>query len=326
MIIKSFELEKVSSLKYNIHLIYGNNEGIKQDIINDYYLKNFEGEILKYYENEVLNNQDEFISSLLTKSLFETKKLIVISKVTDKLINIIDEVLNKREIDSKIIIKCSNLEKKSKLRNLFEKDKHLICTPVYEDDSRSLNYVINTFLKEFKFTLSQEIKNILIERSKGDRINLYNELSKLRNLQISKKKISTEDVLKLSNLSENYSVFELSDHYLAKNSKKVSNILNENNYSSEDCILILRTMLNKSKRLLKIRNEIDNDLSIDQAVSSFKPPIFWKEKDIVKKQAQSWSTKEVKEIIIKLNDLEALVKKNTANSILFVSNFVSNYQ
>ena len=325
MIIKSFELEKIISLNFNIHLIYGNNEGIKQDIISNFYKKNYEGEVLKYDEQDILTNKDEFISSLLNKSLFENEKLIIISRGTDKLIAVINELLEREEIGAKIIIKSSNLEKKSKLRNLFEKQKNVICTPVYEDDSRSLNFIINNFLKDYKLSLSQEIKNILIERSNGDRINLKNELSKLKNLSVTKKKISIEDVLKLSNLAENYSVFELSDNYLAKNSKKVSNILNENNYSSDDCILIIRTILNKSKRLLKIRNEVDNNKNIDQVISTIKPPIFWKEKEIVKKQAQSWSTNEVKNIIFKINDLEALVKKNTANSMLFVSNFVSNY-
>jgi len=325
MIIKSFELEKLKSIKSNIHLIYGNNEGIKYDIINNYYLKNFKGEILNYDEQEILNNKEEFLSSLLTKSLFEANKIIIISRATDKLTDVVSEIIEKREIETKIIIKCSNLEKKSKLRNLIEKEKKEVCTPVYEDDTRALNIVINNFLKEKKFNLSQEIKNILIERSKGDRINLKNELSKLENLQISKSKLSTDDVVKLSNLAENFSVFELSDNYLAKNSKKVANILNENNYSSEDCILIIRTILNKSKRLLKIRSEIDNNKNVDQVISGFKPPIFWKEKDIVKKQAQSWSTHEVKEIIFRINDLEALVKKNATNSMLFVSNFVSNY-
>ena len=325
MIIKSFELEKIKQLNYNVHLIYGNNEGIKQDIIKNYYLKSFTGEILKYDEQEILNNKDEFLSSLLTKSLFENNKIIIISRATDKLIDVIIDIVKKSQIETKIIIKCSNLEKKSKLRNLIEKEKKEVCTPVYEDDARSLNIVINNFLKEKKFNLSQEIKNVLIERSKGDRINLKNELSKLENLQISKNKLSTDDVLKLSNLAENFSVFELSDNYLAKNSKKVANILNENNYSSEDCILIIRTILNKSKRLLKIRSEIDNDKDIDQVINSFKPPIFWKEKVVVKKQAQSWSTHEVKEIIFRINDLEALIKKNSTNSMLFVSNFVSNY-
>ncbi len=325
MIIKSFELEKIISLNFNIHLIYGNNEGIKQDIISNFYKKNYEGEVLKYDEQDILTNKDEFISSLLNKSLFETEKLIIISRGTDKLTTVINELLDRKEIGAKIIIKSSNLEKKSKLRNLFEKEKNVICTPVYEDDSRSLNFIINNFLKDYKLSLSQEIKNILIERSNGDRINLKNELSKLKNLSITKNKLSIEDVLKLSNLAENYSVFELSDNYLAKNSKKVSNILNENNYSSDDCILIIRTILNKSKRLLKIRNEVDNNKNIDQVISTIKPPIFWKEKEIVKKQAQSWSTNEVKNIIFKINDLEALVKKNTANSMLFVSNFISNY-
>ena len=325
MIIKSFELDKLVSSNFNIHLIYGNNEGIKEDIINNFYTKNYKGEILKYDEQDILINKDEFISNLLTKSLFGTEKLVIISRGTDKLTNFIIEVLDRKEIESKIIIKCSNLEKKSKLRNLFEKTKLAICTPVYEDDSRSLNFVINSFLKDHKLSLSQEMKNILIERSNGDRINLKNELFKLKSLSISKKKLTSEDVLKLSNLTENYSVFELSDNYLAKNSKKVSNILNENNYSSEDCILIIRTILNKSKRLLKIRNEVDNDGNIDHVISTIKPPIFWKEKDIVKKQAQSWSTSEVRDIIFRINNLEILVKKNLANSMLFVSNFVSNY-
>ncbi len=325
MIIKSFELEKLKLHKCNLHLIFGNNEGIKEDIIKDVYLKNFDGEVLKYEEKEILNETDKFFSSLLTKSLFEKYKLIIISRGSDKLIDLVTKILEKKIIDTKIVVKCSNLDKKSKLRNLFEKEKNIICTPVYDDDSRSLNYIINNFLKENKFSLSQEIRNILIERSKGDRINLKNELLKLKNLSISKNKLSTEDVLKLSNLAENYSVFELSDNYLAKNSKKVSNILNENNYTDDDCILIIRTILSKTKRLLKIRHELDKDENIDQVLSSFKPPIFWKEKDIVKRQALSWSTSEVKEIIYKINDLEAMIKKNSVNSKLFVSDFVSNY-
>jgi len=325
MIIKSFELDKLKSLNLRIHLIYGNNEGLKEDILNNYYLKNFNGDLLKYDEQDILSNKDEFISSLLTKSLFESKKIIIISRATEKLYGLIVDILEREISEIKIIIKSKNLEKKSKLRSIFEKEKRLICTPVYEDDTKSLSYVIQNFLRENQLNLSQEIKNILIERSGGDRINLKNELSKLKNLSISRKKLNIEDVLNLSNLAENYSVFELGDNYLTKNSKKVSTILNENNYSDEDCILIIRTILSKSKRLLKIRNEIDNNTNIDQVISGFKPPIFWKEKDIVKKQAQSWTTKEIKEIIYKVNNLEVLVKKNSTNSMLFVSNFVSNY-
>ena len=325
MIIKSYEIEKIKLTNSNIHLIYGNNEGIKEDIINEIYLKKFDGDLLKYEEQEILNQKDEFVSGLFTKSLFENKKLIIISRVTDKFIDILSDILEKELLDTKIIIKSSSLEKKSKIRSVFEKGKNILCTPVYEDDSRSLNYVIQTYLRENKLSISQEIKNLLIDRSNGDRINLINELYKLKNLSLTRKTLTSEDAKKLSNLTENYSVFELSDNYLAKNSKKVSNILNENNYSPEDCMLIIRTMLNKSKRLLKIKTSMDEDVNLDQVISNFKPPIFWKEKDIVKKQAQSWSTSEVKELIFKINGLEALVKKNSANSVIFVSNFISNY-
>ena len=325
MIIKSYEIEKLKLTNSNIHLIYGNNEGIKEDIINEIYLKKFDGDLLKYEEQEILNQKDEFVSGLFTKSLFENKKLIIISRVTDKFIDILSDILEKELLDTKIIIKSSSLEKKSKIRSVFEKGKNILCTPVYEDDSRSLNYVIQTYLRENKLSISQEIKNLLIDRSNGDRINLINELCKLKNLSLTRKTLTSEDAKKLSNLTENYSVFELSDNYLAKNSKKVSNILNENNYSPEDCMLIIRTMLNKSKRLLKIKTSMDEDVNLDQVISNFKPPIFWKEKDIVKKQAQSWSTSEVKELIFKINGLEALVKKNSANSVIFVSNFISNY-
>ncbi len=325
MIIKSFEIDKLKSANYNFHLIYGSNDGVKEDIINNFYIKNFKGEILKYEESEILSNSDEFILNLFSKSLFQNDKLIIISRGTDKLINIFDNILEKELSDTKIVIKSSVLEKKSKLRILFEKEKKTICTPVYSDDSRALISIVYNFTRVSNLKLSQEIVNILVERSKGDRIFLRNELEKLKNLSLTKKKFSTSDIIKLSNLAENFTAFELSDNYLAKNSKRVSNILNENNYSSDDCILIIRTLLNKAKRLLKIRTEIDNHKNIDEVISSFKPPIFWKEKDIVKKQAQSWTTSEVKEIIFKINGLETLVKKNVANSVLFMSDFVSNY-
>tara|TARA_B100001123_G_C15255035_1_gene1004338 strand:+ start:294 stop:1271 length:978 start_codon:yes stop_codon:yes gene_type:complete len=325
MIIKSFELQKIKNSNSTIILIYGNNEGIKEQIIKDCFLKNFKGDISNYEETDVINKKDEFISNLLNKSLFEEKKTIIISRGSEKFIDIVIDIMEKNPSGIKIIIKTQNLEKKSKMRGLFEKEKNLTCIPVYEDDSRSLNPIIQEFLRKNKLKISQEIINILIERSKGDRKNLNNELSKLKNLAISKKKIELDDVQKLTNLAENYSVFELSDNYLAKNLKKVSNILNENNYSSDDCILILRTILNKSKRLLKIKTELDKRKNIDDVLSTLKPPIFWKDKDIVKKQAQSWSTKEVKNMIYKINDLETIVKKNSKNSLNFVSDFVSNY-
>jgi DNA polymerase-3 subunit delta len=325
MIIKLFGLQKNKRIKTTLNLLYGNNQGLKNQIINDYFISNFKGDILKYEEDDVLNNHNEFILNLLNQSLFENEKILIIYRATDKVLNVILEILE-RNIQGTIIILESNiLEKKSKLRVLFEKDKNLVCIPVYEDDNKSLGFIIQDFLKKNKIKFSQEIINILIDRAKGDRGNLKNELSKLKSLSLSNKNINLEDVQKLTNLAENYTVFELSDNYLTKNSKKVSRILNENNYNSDDCILILRTILNKSKRLLKLKNEIDKNKNIDLVLSSFKPPIFWKEKEVVKKQLQLCSIEEIKKIIYKINDLELLVKKNSLNSFNFVADFVRNY-
>ena len=325
MIIKSFDIGKNNSETIIANLFYGNNQGLKEELINNFFLKSFDGEILRYDETEILNNKDDFFSTLLNQSLFEDNKIIIISRVSEKILDIIIEILEKNLSNVKIIIKSNNLEKKSKLRKFFEKHSNLACTPIYEDDNRSLNIFVQNFVKKNKIKISQEIINLLIERSNGDRGNLKNELIKLQNLSITKKQIDLDHVKKVTNLAENYSVFELSDNYLAKNLRKVANILNENNYSSDDCILILRTISNKSKRLLKLKDEFEKNNNIEQVLSSFKPPIFWKEKEIVKKQIESWSRNEVKKIIYRVNDLEILIKKNSNNSINFVSDFVSNY-
>jgi len=325
MIIKSFEIEKIKSIKNNLILIYGTNQGYKNQVIKELFEKLFKGEILRFDENEILNNHEEFISNLMNRSLFDDNKLIIISRTTDKILRFVSEIIERKIEKIKIIINSNNLEKKSKLRNLFEKDNNLVCIPFYEDNDKSLILIAQNFFRQKKIKISQEIINLLIGRSRGDRGNLINELNKIENLSITKKNIEIEDVLKLTNLSENYSVFELAESYLAKNKKQVSKILNENNFANEECVLILRTILNRSKRLLKLKESQNETGNIDLTISSFKPPIFWKEKNVVKKQIQSWSDDEVKKMIYKINDLEILVKKNSNNSLNFVSDFVSNY-
>ena len=325
MIIKSYELDKIKSKKNNLVLIYGSNQGYKNQVIKEEFENQFKGEILKVDENEILSKYDESISNLMNKSLFDDDKLIIISRASNKIYNFINEVIERKIKRIKIIINSDNLEKKSKLRNLFEKEKDLICIPFYEDNEKSLGIIAQNFFRKKNIKVSQEIINLLIGRSRGDRGNLINELNKIDNLSITKKNINIDDIFKLTNLSENYSVFELAENYLAKNKKQVSKILNENNFANDECILIIRTILNRSKRLLRLKESQNQTNNIDLTISSFKPPIFWKEKDVVKKQIQSWSEDEVKKMIYKISDLEILVKKNSSNSLNFVSDFVSNY-
>ena len=325
MIIKSFEIDKIKLTKNNLILLYGSNQGHKNQVIKELFVKFFNGQISRLDESEILNNYEEFISSLINKSLFEDHKLIIISRTSEKIIKLVNEILERKVENIKIILNSDNLEKKSKLRALFEKEKNLTCIPFYEDNEKNLSSLAQTFFRNKKIKVSQEIINVLVGRSRGDRANLFNELNKIEILSITKKNIDLDDVLKLTNLSENYSVFELVENYLAKNKRQVSKILNENNFANDECILILRTILNRSKRLLKLKESENETGNIDLTISSFKPPIFWKEKDLVKKQIQSWSRNEVKKIIYRVNDLEILIKKNSNNSINFVSDFVCNY-
>ena len=162
---------------------------------------------------------------------------------------------------------------------------------------------------------------MIVNRSRGDRINLYNELNKIDNFTKNKKKIETEDILKLTNLSENFDFSELIDSALAKNQKKTSYILSENNFSQDDTILIVKIFLNKLKRLLKIKSQIRNN-NVEAIISNFKPPIFWKEKDILKQQIKVWDYKKIQDLLVKTYNIEMLAKKNPAISINIITDFI----
>ena len=325
MIIKHFELTKDTISKFNYYLFHGKNEGLKKEIIERNFIKNFNGNIDKYDENYFISNKETIISELLSKSLFEDRKIIIISRVTDKIIKIIDEIVRRNLDELIIILKSEILEKKSKLRQLFEKEKKLASIALYEDTSRDLTRIITEFLNFNKIRLSQESINLLVNRASGDRENLKIELEKIYNYSITNKDINISKIKVLTNLAENYSVNELAENFLLKNKKNISKILNENNYSDEDCILILRTILSKSKRLFNILKRNEELNNIDQVISSTKPPIFWKEKESVKVQANSWKLNDLKNKIYEINEIELLIKNNSKNSLNLVSDFIFNY-
>lgn len=326
MIIKSYEFEKSKSENSNFFLIYGKNEGLQNEIFEKNFLQNFEGAINKYDENEFIRNYNEILSGILTQSLFDGSKLIVVSHVTDKILKYISEIIDKKISHIIFFLKSGSLDKKSKIRAFFEKNENLIVIPVYEDNFRTQSYIVEKFLKKNNVKLSRESVNLIISRSNGDRKNLNIELEKILNYSLTNKNIDFENVEKLTNLSANYSFNDLVDAFLLKDVKKISKIFNENNYSSEDCIIIIRSLLSKSKRLINIMelNNITNN--IDKVITSIKPPIFWKEKESVKKQVSSWNLEELKNKTYKINDIELLIKNNNYNALNIVSDFIINYQ
>ena len=322
MIVKSFELNKIDMNKNSIFLIYGQNEGLKNEITKKYFTNKFKGDILKYDEKEILDNKSDFFNGILSRSFFEDKKLYIVSRVTDKFYNIVEEILEKGINDITVVLNSGVLEKKTKLRKLFEKDKDIICIPVYEDNFQSLSMITRNFFKLNKIAISQEIINLLIERCRGDRGNLQNELEKIESYLKTNKSISSGEVLRLTDLAENYNVSELLDSCLSKNSKKTINILNENNFALEDCILIIRSFSIKIKRLHKIHKEFKKNKNLDSVISLYKPPIFWKDKEVVKNQINKSNLKQIEEMIFKTNDIELLIKKNSANAINIISDFI----
>ena len=320
MIIKSFELNKINLDKKRLILLYGVNEGLKKQAINN--LIKGKNNIYSYEENDVLNNDKKFLENLFSKSLFEKEKILIIKRASDKILKIIQEIYEREIEDVIIIINSKNLDKKSKIRTFFEKQKELVCVPFYADNEQTLSQLALNFIKEKKITISQSNSNQIVNKCNGDRENLYNELSKIDNYSKNGKKLNSENIMKLTNLSENHSISELVDNCLAKNNKKLIYILNENNLTNDDCIVIIRTFLNKSKRILKLLHEYEFNKDINLTISSYKPPIFWKDKEMIKQQMQKWNSKNLKNLIYKMSEIELLIKKNINNSLNLTTNFL----
>tara|TARA_Y100000389_G_C17433752_1_gene504262 strand:+ start:500 stop:1495 length:996 start_codon:yes stop_codon:yes gene_type:complete len=322
MIIKFFDLKKNFKNNINFYLLYGLNSGLIEETINNTLKPNLSSNIFNYDENEILSNIDDFRNGIFTKSFFDEDKLIIINRATDKILHIIEEIIDKNVRDLKIIIKSGILEKKSKLRKFFETNKSVLIIPFYEDNYVSLTSIAQRFFKEKEIGISTQNINLIAERAQGNRINLKIELEKIENYCQNRKSIELNEIIKLTNLSENYDVTELVNQCIAKNKKKTLHILNENNSVLEDNILILKTFLYKLKRLKKLKTESEIKNNFDVAISSFKPPIFWKEKDLIKQQLKVRSLSQIKFLIKEVCNLELLIKKNSELSSRIINNFI----
>ena len=320
MIYKTFQLKKIPD-KTIFYLLYGKNEGLKADCINQILEKN-NGKVFNYEEKQIKDEIESFYENILSNSLFESEKIIIINRASDKIFEAIQDLINRNITNIIIIINAGILETRSKLRSLFEKKDDLVCIPTYPDNNDTLSKLAVIFFRNENISISQENINLIIEKCNGDRNNLNNELNKIRNYAKDKKKLSSQEILKLINLSENYEISELIDNCLALNKNKITKILNENNYNNEDCIIILRTFITKAKKILKLAIKLEENKDINKTINSAKPPIFWKDKEIVKVQLNKWKPDKIKELIKNINNVELEIKKNYNNSIFIITNFI----
>jgi len=320
MILKSYEINKVNQSINHLILFYGKNDSLKNEAIE--ILNKDKNNILNYEEKEILDNENNFIETILSKSLFDPQKFIVIKRSTDKILKIIENLQQKNLEGTTIILNSEILEKKSKLRSFFEKNKKLVCVPFYPDNDQTLSKLAYNFLREKKISISSSNINLIVNKCSGDRETLINELQKIELFSKNGKQINSNSISKLINLSENHSISELIDNCLAQNKRKIISILNENNFSNEDCIMIVRSFLIKSKKLLALSKAFETNKNIDLTISSAKPPIFWKEKEITKQQVLKWNSKNIKQLIYSLSETELQIKKNINNSINLITDFI----
>ena len=322
MILKNYEIKKINIKIKKFILFYGENSGLKKFEIDKLILQDVEREILKYYEKDVLSNLDFFYENILSQSFFNKGKIIIIKKSTDKILDTIKELLEKNIQDLTIILDADLLDNKSKLRKFFEKDKEFVCSAFYPDTNQTLAKLTYDILRKKKILISPSNINLIVNKCNGDRDILIKELTKIEFFNKNGKKITSENIAKLTNLVENHSISELIDNCLARNKKITISILNENNFNNDDCIIITRSFINKAKKLLNLSSTFETNKNIDLTISSAKPPIFWKEKEITKQQIYKWKPKEIKKLIYKLSEIELQIKKNINNSINLITDFI----
>ena len=321
MIIKNFELKNNIKNNINYYLLYGSNTGLIEETIDKFLKPVFSKNIFVFEEADIIKDLNRFSEIVYNKSFFEEDKFIIINRATDKILSILEEITNDDLSDLKIVIKSNALEKKSKLRNFFEKNKKTIAVAFYEDNNQSLNNLISNFFREKKIAISKQIINYIIEKTKNNRIVLNNELKKIYLLHYNGKKIELDNIVKVLKSAENYSVSELVDQCLIKNKLKVNLIMNDNYFSSDENIIILKSFLSKLKRLKKIHEIENSSNNFELSINSFRPPIFWKDKEIIKKQLKMWSLDQIIELIKKVNNIEIVIKKNTSLSNHLINNF-----
>ena len=304
---KSYIIENdIDSIKSKIVLFYGENLGLKDSFKKKIKLNNHKAIVKHYTQEEVLKNLDKFFEEFFNISLFDEHKIFFVDQVNDKILDLIQDLENKKD-DQKIFLFAELLDKRSKIRNYFEKSKILGIVPCYSDNELSLKKIILDRLKNFG-GLSAENINIIIDNSNLDRIKLNNELDKIETYFVNKKIISSE-LLKLLNLNENDDFNLLKDAALSGNNRITNKLLTSTIIENEKTLFYIN---NINQRLNKLKELVSNDIgTIQHAIDTIKPPIFWKDKPSIIEQTKKWNFKKITNAQKKTFDIEIKLKSSS---------------
>ena len=308
MIFKSYLIEQnFQNINTNLILFFGENIGLKNEFKKKIKSKNLQAKTITFIQDDIIKNEDNFFSELFNISLFEEKKIYIIDNASDKILNILQKIEPKLE-NQKIFLFSDLLDKKSKLRNYFEKSKNASAIACYADNEITIKKIIIKNLKEFRGLSSQNI-NIIIDNSNLQRDKLYNELDKIITF-FTNKEIVTEKLELLLNSKTNDNFNLLKDVAINGNKNKTNKLLSETIIEPEKNILylnIINQRLNKISDVLKLVQSTN----LENAINITKPSIFWKDKATVIEQTKKWDKNKIKNILNKTYSVELEIKSNS---------------
>ena len=309
MIFKSYLVENNLSLlkDKNIILLYGENKGLKDDIKKSIIEKNKNREIIRLTQDDILKNNSLLDNEIMNLSLFDDKKIILIDNITDKSFSLIEK--NVSQNNCLICLFSGTLERRSKLRNLFEKEKALGLIPCYEDNEITLQNYIKKYLKNIK-GLNQEIINFIINNSNKSRDKIKNELDKTA-VYFMEKQINISELRQLLNLDENDNSQRLRDTAILGDKRLLNELISKTQINEQDNLIYIRGLLNQFIKLAEILEINKSTKNLTKAIESLKPAIFWKDKPMVLGQANKWEIKKIKTTIDELTDAEILIKSSS---------------
>ena len=325
MILKSFIVEKNINLieKYFISLIYGENIGMKDDIKEQIKQHFKEHEQINLDQNEVIKNHKLLDEQIDNTSLFSKKKIIFINEISDKIKGKISEILENSNPDLKIFLFAQNLEKKSSVRQIFEKEKNIGIIPCYQDNERTLAEYLRKKLPDYS-GLNQQTINFLINNSGLDRKALSYEIDKIKSLFLDKK-IKFEKLLEVLNNANNLDFDNIRDACLGAEKENLNKNLGNVILQNEDAYFYLNALSHRIEKLCDLNNQYQKDKNIEKAIDSLRPPIFWKDKPTFYKQIRNWNLKKLEEAKKMLFDTEILIKTRVnSNNNTLIKNLIVN--
>ena len=308
MIIKSFSIdyEKLFNL-YKVTLIYGENYHLKNEIaikLTDIF-KNNAYKITFIKQEDLLKNIQIFDDYLNQDSLFEENEILIIKDTTDKLLNYIEI----EKIEKKIILLSENLQKKSKIRNIVEKNNTCACIACYEDDEKTLKNILRQGMNEIGIKITNDNLEQLFSINKLNRNDINSGIEKLK-LITKEKKLTNEMMASLFNTTSSFDVFQISNVLLSLNIKELKKILSNFYHFSFNFNEILGPLKYKINKLISIYEFDIDEKKISSLIDKFKPPIFWKEKNVIQTQMSKWTKQELIVLLEKINQIEIMCKTN----------------